>query len=76
MAKPKEHKFKFKSKKGQDVEIVYKPVGIEVNNEKVFQGHLEKVTDLLQCTDYKAKKKEPEKPKEPEQPKIKGIDEV
>jgi len=78
MAKAIEHKFKFDSKKGQKVDILYKPVDVNVKEPKAFQGYLEKVVDLLQCTDYGVpkKKSEPEKPKEPEQPKIKGIDEV
>jgi len=77
MAKAKTHTFKFKSKKGQDVEIIYKPQGVEVSNEKAFQGHLEKVTDVLQCSDYGVpKKKEKPKAEVKQEPKIKGIDEV
>jgi hypothetical protein len=57
--------FKFKSAKGQDITIDYKPEGIVVNDPKAFQGHLVKVVDLLQCED---------KPKEvKKEPEIKGV---
>jgi len=75
----KKHSFKFKSKKGQDVSIDYTPENVNVSNEKAFQGHLENVVEVIQCSGYgvpdkKAEpKKEPEKPKEPT---IKGIDDV
>lgn len=53
----KEHKFKFKSKKGQEVELVYKPeYPVVVNNESEFQPYIEHIVNFLQCTDYKAKK--------------------
>ena len=53
----KEHIFKFKSKKGQEVELKYQPhLPVRITDEKEFQPYLEGIVDLIQCSDYKAKK--------------------